>query len=596
MTPGRSRVRRLADVTDVQHRRPRVLVCDAISDDGVEILAATFDVDVETNLSEDELLSVIGDYEAMVVRSATKVTARVIDHAERLQVIARAGAGLDTIDVAAAVAADIDVINAPDANTLAVAELTMGLVIALARSISRGDAALKEGRWIKKELLGIGLSGKTLGIVGFGRIGQAVAVRARSFGMRIVTNQHRPTPELYLDAGVEPLDLYDLLAQSDFVSLHLPARDDTDGLIGVEELAAMKPTAYLINTARGSVIDEDALLAALDDGTIAGAALDVFSEEPAIDNPLAAHPKVIATPHLGASTTDAQSTAALEVADQLVEMLGGGASKAVLPVRFVPLERVVPHEATDPRRAERLAARLREEGMIRNPTIVAAIEDRYVVLDGATRTDALRRLGSSHAIVQDVSVDDGLALETWHHVVRQLEASELRRLLEGLEGIRMEPVRQGSPHNHMIEYGGLCAVTDVEGDSYVLHAGEGRNRFEAVAAVAEAYIAAAVVSRTLERDMRRLAGWYSDMTALVEYPEFTVEQVLLAARSGRLLPAGVTRFIVPGRVLHLDVPIDMVVGERTLEEKNRWLHDFLTEKERAGEIRYYGEPVYILDE
>ena len=169
-----------------QHRRSRVLVCDPIADDGLEILAPHFDVDVRTGLSEDELAGIIGDYEAVVVRSATRITARLIDRAERLRVIARAGAGLDTIDVSAAVARGIEVINAPDANTLAVAELTLGLMIALARNITRGDAALKEGRWIKKELMGTGLSGKTLGIIGFGRIGQAVASRARAFGMRII--------------------------------------------------------------------------------------------------------------------------------------------------------------------------------------------------------------------------------------------------------------------------------------------------------------------------------------------------------------------------------------------------------------------------
>ncbi|MFO7292533.1 MAG: NAD(P)-dependent oxidoreductase [Actinomycetes bacterium] len=579
-----------------QHRRSRVLVCDPIADDGLEILAPHFDVDVRTGLSEDELAGIIGDYEAVVVRSATRITARLIDRAERLRVIARAGAGLDTIDVSAAVARGIEVINAPDANTLAVAELTLGLMIALARNITRGDAALKEGRWIKKELMGTGLSGKTLGIIGFGRIGQAVASRARAFGMRIITNQHRPTPELYLEAGVEPVDLYDLLAESDFVTLHVPARPDTEKLIGAEELAAMKPTAYLINTSRGAVIDEEALLAALDDGTIAGAALDVFVEEPASDNPLARHPKVIATPHIGASTADAQAEAARKVADDLVKLLSGQATRAILPVRFVELDRVVPHEATDPRRAEKLASRLEEEQVIRNPTIVAAIADRYVVLDGATRTDALRRLGSKHAVVQDVSVEDGLSLETWHHVVRRLPQEEFLALVSGLDGIRLEEVDDGTIQERMIEYGGICSARTVDGRGFVVYASEGANRFEAVARLAEAYIDAAVVSRTLERDINRLTAWYPDMTVLVEYPEFTVEQVLLAARSGTLLPAGVTRFVVPGRVLHLDVPLEMVLADRPLEEKNRWLHDHLTEKERSGKIRFYREPVYILDE
>lgn len=583
-------------MSEVQHRRSRVLICDPIADEGVDLLAEHFDVDVRPGLAPAELEAIIADYEAIVVRSATQVTRRLLERAERLQVIARAGAGLDTIDVEAAVERGVDVINAPAANTLAVAELTIGFLVSLARNVPRGDAALKEGRWIKKELMGSGLHGKTLGIIGFGHIGQAVAVRAKAFGMRIITNQYRPTPELYLEAGVEPVDLYDLLAQSDFVTLHIPARPDTEHLIGTEELEAMRSTAYLINTSRGSVVDERALLEALDEGRIAGAALDVFMEEPAPDNPLARHPRVIATPHIGASTEDAQTTAAVEVARQLVERLGPTASRSILPLRFVSLDRVVPHEATDPRRSERLAARLADDAVIRNPTIVAPIDDRYVVLDGATRTDALRRLKAPHAVVQDITVEDGLSLETWHHVVRRLEVDTLLGIVSGLENVRVEEVAAGSAQQRMIEYGGICSMIAVDGREFTLHAAEGQNRFTALARVAEAYIAATVVSRTLEKDMSRLATWYPDMTALVEYPEFTVEQVLLAARAGTLLPAGVTRFIVPGRVLHLDVPLELLLSERNLEEKNRWLHDHLTEKERQGQIRYYREPVYILDE
>lgn len=583
-------------MTDVLHRRARVLICDAIADEGVDLLREHFDVDVRTDMSADELAHVIGDYEAIVVRSATKITADVLRRADRLAVIARAGAGLDTIDVEASVQRGIDVINAPDANTLAVAELTVGLLVALARNVTRGDAALKEGKWIKQDLLGSGLAGKTLGVVGFGRIGQAVATRARAFGMRIVTNQRRPTPELYLEAGVEPLDLYDLLAESDFVTLHVPAREETENLIGAPELAAMKPTAFLINTSRGSVVDEEALLTALDDGIIAGAALDVFVDEPASESLLARHPAVIATPHIGASTSDAQSGAAVEVARELVQRLADTTPKSILPVRFVDLDQVVPHEATDPRRAQRLAARLEDEGVIRNPTIVAAIDERYVVLDGATRTDALRRLGSPHAIVQDISVEDGLSLETWHHVVRQVDPDGLVDIIGNIEGIQLEEVTDGPPQQRMISFGGICSVTLTDGRGFVLHSTPGRNRFEALSAVADAYIKSTVVSRTLERDLDRLGSWYEDMAGLVEYPEFTVEQVLLAAGSGTLLPAGVTRFIVPGRVLHLDIPLDLLAAGRSLDEKNRWLHDHLSEKEREGKIRYYREPVYILDE
>ncbi|MFP5332362.1 MAG: NAD(P)-dependent oxidoreductase [Acidimicrobiia bacterium] len=580
----------------VTHRRSRILVADPIAEAGLDILREHFDVDVETELDHDQLLDVIGEYEALIVRSATKVTADVVAAAHRMKVIARAGAGLDTIDVKAALERGIEVINSPDANTLAVAELTMGLILALARNIAPADASMKRGKWEKSRFAGIGLSGKTLGIVGFGRIGQAVASRAAAFGMRVVANQHRPTPELYLEAGVEPMDLYDLLAQSDFVTVHVPGRPENDGLVNADVLAAMKPTAYLINTARGSVVDEQALLAALETGQIAGAALDVWSTEPAVDNPLALRGDVLATPHLGASTGDAQTSAAEDVARQLVALLSSRPAQSVLPLRFVPLDQVVPHEATDPRRSTRLAASIRDEGILRNPPIVAAVGDRYVVLDGATRTDALRAMGVPHIVVQDVPVDDGLDLETWHHVIRSIEPDALRRVLADIPDVTSSEADATEASDRVIESGALCSVRFFDGSALILSTTGGTNRFDALAAISEAYTSAAVVSRTLERDLAKVATWYPDGVALVEYPQFTVEQVLLAARSGRLLPAGVTRFLIPGRVLRLELPLDMLTGDLDLDAKNRWLHDYLAEKERHGRIRYYREPVYLLDE
>ncbi|MEX2280840.1 MAG: NAD(P)-dependent oxidoreductase [Acidimicrobiia bacterium] len=582
--------------TQVTHRRSRILIADTIAEAGLDILRAHFDVDVATDLEPERLIEIVGEYEAMVVRSATKVTADVVAAAHRMKVIARAGAGLDTIDVKAALDRDIEVINSPDANTLAVAELTMGLVLALARNIAPADASMKAGEWEKSKLAGIGIAGKTLGIIGFGRIGQAVAARATAFGMRVVANQRRPTPELFLEAGVEPLDLFDLLAQSDFVTVHVPGHPDTEGLIDADVLAAMKPTAYLINTARGSVLDEDALATALDKGELAGAALDVWSREPAIDHPLAKRPDVLATPHLGASTGDAQTSAAEDVARQLVALLSTQPAESVLPLRFVPLDQVVPHEATDPRRSARLAESIAEEQILRNPPIVAAVGDRYVVLDGATRTDALRTMGIPHVVVQDVGVDGGLGLETWHHVIRSVDGSTLRRILSAIPEIVITECDPDEAADRVIESGALCSVRFFEGDALVLSSSGGANRFDALASISDTYTANAVISRTLERDVSKVAAWYPDGVALVEYPEFTVEQVLLAARSGRLLPAGVTRFLVPGRVLRLELPLAMLSDPRDLDAKNRWLHDHLSEKQRHGKIRYYREPVYLLDE
>ncbi len=304
-----------------ESRRPRVLICDPIATTGVNILQEVAEVDVRKDLSPADLVATIPDYEAVVVRSATKVTAEVIQQGDRLKVIGRAGAGLDNIDVAAAEKRNIRVVNAPDANTLAVAELAIGLMLALARHIPRGDSTLKQGEWAKSQLKGIGLAGKVLGLVGFGRIARAVARRAQCFDMKVLVTHRRPTPEENLELGVETVSLNPLLQQADFVSLHVPARPETNNMIGSEQLASMKSTAYLINTARGTVVDETALLQALNEGRIAGAALDVYKEEPAATNPLAHHARVVATPHLGASTADAQEAAAVTVAEQIIEVL-----------------------------------------------------------------------------------------------------------------------------------------------------------------------------------------------------------------------------------------------------------------------------------
>ena len=303
--------------------QPRVLICDPIAEQGVALLREHFTVDIRTSLSATDLLDVIGDYDAVIVRSATQINSAVIAQGQNLKVIARAGSGLDNVDTAVAATKGIAVVNSPDANTLAVAEHTLALMLALARRLPRADWGLKAGKWEKKQFMGTGLAGKTLGLIGFGRIGRQVAVRARAFDMKILVNQRRLTPELGLAEGVTAVDLLDLLPTADFVSLHLPLTPDTAGMIGAAQLTLMQPTAYLINTARGGLIDEDALLAALQDGRIAGAALDVFVSEPAIDSKLAQHERVIATPHIAASTIDAQVAAAITIAEKIIEILKG---------------------------------------------------------------------------------------------------------------------------------------------------------------------------------------------------------------------------------------------------------------------------------
>jgi phosphoglycerate dehydrogenase-like enzyme len=579
-----------------ESRRPRVLVCDPIAEVGVEMLREHADVEVKTGPSQTELLKIIGDYEAVVTRSATQITAEVIEHGLRLKVIGRAGAGLDNIDVVAAQNREIKVVNCPDANTLAVAEYTMALLLALARRLPHADLSLKKGQWEKNKFMGTGLSGKTLGIVGFGRIGREVAGRARAFGMKVLVNQRRPTPELNLEAGAASVDLIELLKTADFVTLHIPSTPETKNMIGAKELAVMKPTAYLINTARGTAVDEVALLEALNTGQIAGAALDVFATEPAINNALAQHEQVIATPHIAASTEDAQRAAAITIAEKVLEVIREVRITNVLSLQVVPLDKVFPHERVDQQRVEKLVGRLEVEERLSNPPVVAEAGDRYVVLDGATRTAALQQMGYPHMIVQVVSDKSKLGLHTWLHAIREADPAELVKQLDNLPEISMIETKTSKVLDEMLEYGGLCYLHTVEGKICLIQAKPGVNHLDALIKLTDTYMEAYQVARTLNSNVISLRHEFPDLAALVVFPEYTVEQVLQIAQAGRMLPAGITRFIIPGRVLRLNAELRPLKSEASLREKNEWLHQLLMDKLNKNQLRYYEEPVYLLDE
>jgi len=301
-----------------------VLVSDTIAREGIEILQRTMQVEVNDKITGAELLHAIPNYDALIVRSRTKVTAPIIDAGARLKVIGRAGVGLDNIDVDAAKQKNIAVVNSVTGATNAVAEHTIGMMLALARFIPQSDASLKRGEWAKNKYMGVELAGKTLGLVGIGRIGSVVALRAGAFGMRVIAVDPYVTPARAQEIGVTLLDSLDaVLAQSDFISIHTPLMPSTRGLIGADQFSQMKDGARLVFCARGGVVDETALLDALKQARIAGAALDVFENEPPGANPLLDHPRVVVTPHLGAMTEEAQTKAAVDVAEQVVAILNG---------------------------------------------------------------------------------------------------------------------------------------------------------------------------------------------------------------------------------------------------------------------------------
>jgi len=299
----------------------QVLITEPISKAGLDLLSSRCRVDVRSLLSPQELAACIGPYDALIVRSKTRVTSSVIEAASHLRVIGRAGTGVDNIDIDAATVRGIVVVNAPTSNTIAVAEHTFGLMLNLARHIAEANAAMHAGAWVKKRFMGHELRGKTLGLIGFGRVGTAVARRAQAFEMRVIAYDPFIAPQKAERMGVQLVTLDDLLAQADFVSLHVPLTDRTRGMIGARELSLMKPSAFLVNTARGGLVVEQDLLRALCDGTLAGAALDVLEAEPAIDPQLCACPNLLLTPHLGASTQEAQDQAAIQVAQQVLDVL-----------------------------------------------------------------------------------------------------------------------------------------------------------------------------------------------------------------------------------------------------------------------------------
>jgi D-3-phosphoglycerate dehydrogenase len=302
----------------------RILVSDSLAGEGLEVLRQDAEVEVKTDLTPQQLVETIGQYDAIVVRSATKVTAEVIEAGQRLRVIGRAGVGVDNIDVEKATEWGIMVVNAPTPTVVAVAEHTMALLLATARHVPRADASLREGKWLKKQLVGTTVAGKVLGIVGLGRIGTAVARRARAFDMEIIAYDPYLTREQIEERGGTPVSsLEKLLKQSDFVTLHVTLTPETQAMIGIRELEMMKPTARLINCDRGAVVDEEALLKGLEEGKLAAAGLDCFCEEPATGNPLCCHERVVATPHIAASTAEAQRDVGREIAWQVLIALQG---------------------------------------------------------------------------------------------------------------------------------------------------------------------------------------------------------------------------------------------------------------------------------
>ena len=320
----------------------KVLVCDKVSEKGLEVFKEypEIEVDVKLKLTEDEICAIVDQYHAIIVRSETKITKRVLENAKQLKVVGRAGVGVDNIDVETATMLGIVVVNTPDGNTIAAAEHTMAMMLAMARNIPQADASLRQGQWNRSQYIGVELRNKTLGIIGYGKIGTEVGKRSKAFGMKVLIYDPFVTQEVATKAGVTPVPLDTLLRESDFITVHMPLTPETKHLIGAEQFAKMKDGVRLLNIARGGIIDEAALYDAVVNKKVAGAALDVYEKEPQTESPLFTLPEVIVTPHLGASTVEAQTNVAIDVAHEIARVLKGEPVLNAVNIPYVKSEQV----------------------------------------------------------------------------------------------------------------------------------------------------------------------------------------------------------------------------------------------------------------
>ncbi|MDX1663580.1 MAG: NAD(P)-dependent oxidoreductase [Candidatus Promineifilaceae bacterium] len=570
---------------------PRVLILDPVPEEALEILRQVAEVALRPDLTRQEIQAVVGDYHGLLVGPRTRLTHDIIEEGLNLRVIGSAGTRLDNIDVTTARSMGIKIQNSPGSTSIKIAEHTLRLMLQLAMRRVGGMRA------------GGGLSGKKLGIIGFGATGREVARRALAFDMRIVANQPRLTPELALDEGVRASDLLDVLHEADFVTLHVPFREEARVLIGPEELAHMRPDAYLINTGHTDLVDDAALLAALNQGQLAGAAIPAYPEAIAgpPDEPsrvVRKHPKVLVAPHITSLLGDTERDAAVAVAKRMAEVLKEKRPAETLSLDVVPVEQVVPHEQIDEKRVARLAERLKDEQKLINPPIVTFWEGKYVILDGATRFTALKRLGYPHLIVQVVTAErDDFELHTWYHAISGARpAEELFELLEDLEGLRMEVAGADRAQAELDAGDALCYFLEREGGARLVRSSGTVEALEVMNRVVNTYNEWGNVERTLLTDLSRLRGQFPEMQALAIFPQFAPAEVFQAASEGRLLPAGLTRFIIPGRVLRLNADLKRLKADEPLASKRAWFNQFVAAKLARSRLRYYEEPVVLLDE
>ncbi len=567
--------------------RPRVLITDPQFDPAaIAVIGRVADVQVRHEDWETLEETIADEYQALIVGPQQQVSAPLIESGYELLAIGTPTTRPDNVNVSTARTFGIEICYVPDGNAVVIAEHTIARMLLLENKFNLS-----------------GLSGKTLGLVGFGRIGVQVAQRAAAFGMKVLVNQPRLTPELAVTSAVEVTDLLTLLQRSDFVSLHVPYSAETKDMLGSEEFAHMKETAFLVNAGHTDLVDEEALCAALDSGQIAGAALSELPAEIEATNPIWAalrdHSKVLVSPHITSIIDQQLPKLCLSVAEQIVDLLERAGSNKALPLEMVPVSQVTPHEEIDVKRVQRLMARFESDKWLVNPPITIRWKGRYVLLDGATRYAALKRLGFRYLIVQVVEPHQtDYQLHTWFHVISQPSQplADLYDQLRKIEGLMLLPLESKGIRGALSDPHTFCYFLDTEGRATQARMREVANRLAVMKELVHTYSNWGSVERTLITDIGRLTAQFPQMKTVAVFPQFVPHEVFDAARDGNLLPAGLSRFVIPGRILRLNADLERLRREESLSEKRAWFDHFLSEKMRHSRLRFYEEPVVLLDE
>lgn len=589
--PAAKETTRPAPSSGRARKASRILVSAHLEPEAMQLLRSAGEVTVIRDADEETLIAQIGGYHALIADPNQWINSHILKYGYNLKAIGSLDGQLDKIDVSSARALGIEICYAPDSRSVIIAEHTVSRLLALAKKFSDGR-----------------LSGKTLGIIGFGLVGRQVAQRAAAFDMRILVNQPRLTPELILDSGVEATDLVDLLRESDFISLHVPFSDETEAIIGPNELRLMKPSALLVNMGHTDLVDERALLSALDSNQLAGAALSALPTM--ITTPTAAalalrsHSKVIVEPHVSAVLDDQRRDSSMQVVRQVVAALAHHGTSETLDLEVVPIEQVVPHEYIDMKRVNRLMEQLEKDSRLVNPPITTYWKGRYIILDGATRYSSLQRLGYPYAIVQVVDKDQaGFELHTWYHAISAegeaadgLQFEKLGERLTSIEGLILRDISADEAQGALQAPRSLCYFIDRSGRMTLAEAAAGASKLAVMNAIVNTYNEWGVVERTLLTDIDRLLAQFPRLVAVAVYPQFQPEDVFDAAAAGDLLPAGLTRFVIPGRILRLNADLVRLKSNEPLAEKRAWFDEFLAGKLSRSRLRVYQEPVVLLDE